>query len=146
MFQAPLCPSSGEQDRALPIWCSALVVLAVVVWKWVASCVHYVKVTVQLSRTVTFSSTQPQPAQPVQTTICGSTRFWSPDDGKMVGESCWDRSLIINIRLVASCWFLSLHTTFMKHGHKSPKFSLPYLPQISLCNIDSYNNESSLLQ
>ena len=28
------------------IWCSALVVLAVVVWSWAASCVHCVKVTV----------------------------------------------------------------------------------------------------
>jgi len=33
------------------IWCSALVVLAVVVWSWDMSCVHCVKVTV---RTVTF--------------------------------------------------------------------------------------------
>ena len=31
------------------IWCSALVVLAVVVWSWVANCVHCVKVTVRLS-------------------------------------------------------------------------------------------------
>ena len=30
------------------IWCSALVVLAVVVWSWNASCVHCVKVTVRL--------------------------------------------------------------------------------------------------
>jgi len=30
------------------IWCSPLVVLAVVVWSWVASCVHCVKVTVRL--------------------------------------------------------------------------------------------------
>ena len=29
--------------------------------------------------------------------------------GIMTPESCWDKSLIINIRLVASCWFLSLH-------------------------------------
>ena len=29
--------------------------------------------------------------------------------GVMMAETCWDRSLIINIRLVASCWFLSLH-------------------------------------
>jgi len=29
------------------IWCSALVVLAVVVWSWVASWVHCVKVTVR---------------------------------------------------------------------------------------------------
>jgi len=29
--------------------------------------------------------------------------------GIMIPETCWDRSLIINIGLVASCWFLSLH-------------------------------------
>ena len=29
--------------------------------------------------------------------------------GIMMPETCWDRSLITNIRLVASCWFLSLH-------------------------------------
>ena len=28
------------------VWCSALVVLAVVVWSWVVSCAHCVKVTV----------------------------------------------------------------------------------------------------
>jgi hypothetical protein len=28
--------------------------------------------------------------------------------GIMMSETCWDKSLIINIRLVASCWFLSL--------------------------------------
>jgi len=38
--------------------------------------------------------------------------------GIMMPETCWDRSLIINIRLVASCWFLSLHPMFMMHGHK----------------------------
>jgi len=27
--------------------------------------------------------------------------------GIMMSETCWDRNLIINIRLVASCWFLS---------------------------------------
>jgi len=37
------------------IWCSALVVLSVVVWSWVVSYVHCVKVTVRLSRTVTFT-------------------------------------------------------------------------------------------
>ena len=39
-------------------------------------------------------------------------------------ETCWDKSLIINIRLVASSWFLSLHPTFMMHGHKSLKLKL----------------------
>ena len=28
---------------------------------------------------------------------------------RMIPETCWDRSLIINIGLVASCWFISLH-------------------------------------
>jgi hypothetical protein len=41
--------------------------------------------------------------------------------GIMMPETCWDRSLIIKIRLVASCWFFSLHPTFMMHGHKSLK-------------------------
>ena len=42
--------------------------------------------------------------------------------GIMMPETSWDRSLIINTRLVASCWFLLLHPTFMMHGHKSLKF------------------------
>ena len=41
--------------------------------------------------------------------------------GIMMPETCWD-SLIINIRLVASCWSPSLHPKFMMHGHKSLKF------------------------
>jgi len=32
-----------------------------------------------------------------------------PMMGIMMPKTCWDRSLIINIWLVASCWFLSLH-------------------------------------
>jgi hypothetical protein len=40
--------------------------------------------------------------------------------GIMMPETCWDKSLIINIRLVASCWFLSLQPKFMftpyEHG------------------------------
>ena len=32
--------------------------------------------------------------------------------GIMMPETCWDRSLIINIGLVASCWFISLHPTY----------------------------------
>ena len=62
------------------IWCSALVVLAVVVWSWDASCVHCVKVTHGAHSSHT-SSTQPQPAQPMQNTICGSTQSCSPEDG-----------------------------------------------------------------
>jgi len=29
--------------------------------------------------------------------------------GIMMPETCWDKRLIINTRLVASCWFLPLH-------------------------------------
>ena len=47
--------------------------------------------------------------------------------GIMIPETCWNRSLIINIWLVASCWFLSLHPTFMRHGHKSLKLSTLYI-------------------
>jgi len=48
------------------IWCSALVVLAVVVWSWVVNCVDCVKV---------------HTVHTVQNTICSSTRSCSPDDG-----------------------------------------------------------------
>jgi hypothetical protein len=43
--------------------------------------------------------------------------------GIMMSETCRDRSLIINIGLLECCWFLSLHPTFMKHGHKNLKLS-----------------------
>jgi len=47
----------------------------------------------------------------VQNTICSNTRSCSLMMGIMMPETCWDRSLIINIGLVASCWFISLHPT-----------------------------------
>ena len=49
-------------------------------------------------------------------------------------ETCCDKSLIINTRLVASCWFLSLHPTFMMHGHKSLKFK-------SMKSVKCINNQ-----
>jgi len=55
------------------------------------------------------SSTQPQPTQPVQNITCSSTRSCSMMS-IIMSETCWDRCWIINIRLVASCWFLSLFT------------------------------------
>ena len=39
----------------------------------------------------------------------------------MMLETWWDRCLVINTRLVASCWFFSPHPTFMIHGHKNLK-------------------------
>ena len=43
---------------------------------------------------------------------------------KMMPETCWDRCLIINIGLDASCWFLSLYPTFIMHGHKNLKVKI----------------------
>jgi len=40
MFRASLYPSSGEQGVHCRLWCSALLVMAVVVWSWDVSCVH----------------------------------------------------------------------------------------------------------
>ena len=96
------------------IWCSALVV---VVWSWVVRCVHCVKVTV---RTVTFTQCTQLTTQ-LHTTTASTTRTpYAVTHGLvllMMGiimpETCWDRSLIINIGLVASCWFLSLCPIFI---------------------------------
>jgi len=84
------------------MWCSALVALAVVVWSWVVNCVHCAlsqcivnfhcalctfTVHCELSQCIVLfhnavhSSTQPQPAQPMQNTICGSAHTYSPVDG-----------------------------------------------------------------
>ena len=41
--------------------------------------------------------------------------------GIMMPKTCWDRSLIINIRFVASCWFTSLHPTFHDAWSQEPK-------------------------
>jgi len=41
-----------------------------------------------------------------------------PMMGIMMPETCWDESLIINIGLVASCWFLSLQTTQISNSMK----------------------------
>ena len=46
--------------------------------------------------------------------------------GIMLPETCWDRSLMINIGLVVSCWFLSLHTTSMLHDHRNLKLRVLY--------------------
>ena len=45
---------------------------------------------------------------------------------------CESYCSIMNIRSVASCWFLSLHATFMMQGHTSQKIIKPSL--IAACN------------
>jgi len=41
--------------------------------------------------------------------------------GIMMPETCCDRSLIINIGLVVSCWFIPLHPTFHDARSQEPK-------------------------
>ena len=94
------------------IWCSALVVMAVVVRSWDASCVHTARVPAPHNHSHHNQCRTPYAA--VHTLVLLMM-------GIMMPVTCWDKSLIINIRLVASCWFLSLHPTFMMHGHKSLK-------------------------
>ena len=61
--------------------CSALVVLAVVVWSWVVSCVHCLNSNLHTVHTAYDPAPHNQPAQPMQNTICSNTRSCSPDDG-----------------------------------------------------------------
>ena len=51
--------------------------------------------------------------------------------GIKMPKTCWGRSLIINIRLVASCWFLCPHPMFMMHGHKSLKCRMKIALRVS---------------
>ena len=86
MVRASLCPSSGEQECALPfmVFCTDCDG---------SGCVEHA----------------PQCSTPyaaVHTLVLLMI-------GIMIPETCWDKSMIINIRLVASCWFLSLHPMFL---------------------------------
>ena len=51
----------------------------------------------------------------------------------MMPETFWDKSLIINIRLVASCWFLSLHPTFTPVGCQNPSAPMAQQTFKKLC-------------
>ena len=64
MFRASLCPSSGEQDCALPhmVFCTGCDE---------CGCVELGRELCALS----------QSSQPVQNTICGSAQSCSPNDG-----------------------------------------------------------------
>jgi len=78
MFRASLRPSSGAQDRVLlhMVFCTGCVELG---RKLCALCEGYCSHSAHSLRP---SSTQPQPAQPVQNTICSNTRSCAPDDGR----------------------------------------------------------------
>ena len=96
MFRASLCPSSGEQECALPhtVFCIGSVV---------CGCVELGRVPAPHNHSHHNQCRTPYAA--VHTLVLLMM-------GIMLPETCWDKSLLINIRLVASCWFLSLHHIF----------------------------------
>ena len=52
--------------------------------------------------------------------------------GIMMPETCWDRGLVINIGLVASGWFISLHRMFHDARSQEPKNLIMEWWQVSL--------------
>jgi len=139
MFQASLCPSLGEQDRELPhmVFCTGCAVCGLVELRRepCALCESYWNSNFHIVHT----ACDPAPHNHSQHSQCrtpyavihGLVLLMM---GIMIPETCWDRSLIINIWLVASCWFLSLHPTFVIHGHKSPNFVF-YMFRISYVHL-----------
>ena len=88
----------GNKTVYYCIWCSTLVVLVVVVWSWVHT-MH--------------TSYDPAPHNHNQHNQCRTPYavihcLVLLVMGIMMPETCWDRSLIINMELVASCWFIPL--------------------------------------
>ena len=88
MFRASSYPSSGEQDRVLlhMVFCIGCVGCG----------------CVELGRKLS----QHNQCRTPYAVIHGLVLLMM---GIMMPETCWDRSSIINIGLVASCWFISLH-------------------------------------
>ena len=93
MFRASLCPSSGEQECTLAhmAFCAGCDGCGCVELGRVPAPHNYSRHN--QCRT---------PYGPGYTLVLLMMGIMTP-------ETCWDKSLIINIRLVASCWFLSLH-------------------------------------
>ena len=111
MFRSTLCASSGELDCVLPhmVFCTGCVGRGRVELggtKLCALSAHSLRPSAHSLRPP--SSTRPQPAQPVQNTICGNTQFYSPEDGHNDVRNMLRYTTEINFRLVASFWFLSL--------------------------------------
>jgi len=97
MFRASLCPSSAEQNRVLlhVVFCSGCAVCGSVELgrRLCALCEGYCS-----NRQHNQCRTPYALAQGLVVLMMGI----------MMPETCWDRSWIINIRLVAFCWFSSL--------------------------------------
>ena len=116
MLRASLCPSSGEQECALP---------------HMVFCTGAVKVTVRLSRTVTFTvltACVPAPHNHSHHNQC-RTPYAAVHTlvllmmGIMMPEACWVKSLIINIRLVVLLVSLSSPYVHDARSHEPKKSS-----------------------
>ena len=134
MVRASLCPSSGEQECALPhmVFCTGCdgcgCVELCAVWKLlfdstVTSTVHTVRVPAPHNHS--HHNQCRTPYATVHTPVLLML-------GIMMHETCWDKSLIINIKLVASCWFLSLQTghiwfPYTKQHHPLPQANMTYV-------------------
>ena len=131
MFRASLCPSPGEQDRVLPhmvsciscavcgwLWSSGSASWAAcTLWRLLFDSTQFTQRTTQL-HTTTANHSQHKQCRTPYAVVHGLVLLMM---GTMMPETGWDRSLIINIGLVASCWFLSLHPTFMMHSQNNLK-------------------------
>jgi len=124
--------------------CSAWVCrlwLAVVLWSCVVSRLHCVEVTVHTAHNAAPQDhSQPRPTHPVKTPHAVGHGLILLMMGIMMPETCWGRSLILNIELVASCWF-SLFTSSFPSGLSHSGFPtvglyacLPHVPPIS-CSL-----------
>ena len=80
--------------------------LAVVVWSYVLSCVHSVKLHTAHD-TAPNNHSQPQPAQPVQNTACSSTRSCCPDDGHNDARNMF-RQKFDNKHRISCIWLVSV--------------------------------------
>jgi len=98
MFRASLYPSSGKQDRVLLhiVFCTGCAG---------CGCVH------TAYDTAPHNHSQHNQCRTPYAVIHGLVLLMM---GIMIPETCSDRSLIINIGLVASCWFISLHPMFSR--------------------------------
>jgi len=129
MFRASLCPSSGEQDRVLlnMVFCTGFADCGCVELgrNLCALCEGYFLLSNSNLHTV-HTAYDPAPHNHSQPKLCGTPYavihgLVLPMMGIMMPETCWDRSFIINVGLVASCWFVSLHPTFHDAPSQEPK-------------------------
>jgi len=121
IFQASLCPSSGEQDRVLlhMVFCTGCAG---------CGCVELGRKLCALCEVYLLFDTayDPAPHNHRQHNQCRRTCAVIHGlvllmMGIMMPETSWDRNLIINIGLVASCWFTSLCPNYVTFNVKQDR-------------------------